>query len=195
MTDFEWEIYPPFEAFYIESMLWHTESARQSIKAVGDWIALIENKDERALELPKESLFSHLQNIVQQAGAISRFFWPVRNDKIHKNRGCKLRSAFKVTDNSPLKDRGLRNAIEHFDEKLDIYLTANVVGEIITTYVDYVEPNNEVPLHIFKGFYVYPKIFVLLGEKYEIAPLVKEINKIHQSLLYFSKNELRLPND
>jgi len=40
----------------------------------------------------------------------------------HEKRGKILRQCFKITDSSPLKSRDLRNEIEHFDEKLDVYL-------------------------------------------------------------------------
>ena len=70
------DIFPPYEAFYIECMLWHTKSARKSIDDINDWLAFVKDNDERVLELPKSELFSRLQNIVQQAASISRYFWP-----------------------------------------------------------------------------------------------------------------------
>ncbi len=39
---------------------------------------------------------------------------------MRKTRGEKLRSAFKLDENSALFNRDLRNAWEHFDEQLDI---------------------------------------------------------------------------
>jgi len=60
MADDDWDIFPPYKASYIESMMWHTESAMQSIEAVGDWIPLVAKEDKRVLELPKESLLLKL---------------------------------------------------------------------------------------------------------------------------------------
>ena len=65
-------IHPPFEAFYIEAMLWHTSSAGQSIEDVAQWLEHVRDDDERALELPKPALFVRLQNILHQAGCVSR---------------------------------------------------------------------------------------------------------------------------
>lgn len=82
----EFEIYPTYEAFYIESLLWHTNSALNAIKEVGDWIEYVIEDNPKALELPKEELFQKLQLIIQHAGSISKFLWPIRKGEkgLHK---------------------------------------------------------------------------------------------------------------
>lgn len=196
MSDDEsWDIFPPFEAFYIEMLLWHTAAAKVSIDAVDQWMKLVKAEDEKALELKKPQLFGHLQNIIQQAGAISRYFWPSKPGKeaIHERRASRLRMGLGVDDTNPLKVRGLRNGLEHFDERLDLYLTQNFVGEFIPEYIDYVERAQEIPTHIFKAFYVYPIKFVLLGESYKMAPVVNEILRLHRVLEECQAKGCRLP--
>lgn len=191
----DWGIFPPFEAFYIEMLLWHTTAAKGSIDVVGEWMSLIEAEDERALELKKPQLFGHLQNIVQHAGAISRYFWPSKpgQNAIHEKRASRLREGLGVDDTSPLKKRGLRNGLEHFDERLDLYLAQNVVGEFVPEHVDYVPREHEVPTHIFKAFYTHPIKFVLLGRSYAMAPVVNEILRIHGLLEECRDSGFRLP--
>lgn len=181
----EFDIYPPFEAFYIESMLWHSNSVLDAVKIVGDWIELIETDNEKALKLHKTKLFEQLQIIIQHAAALSKYLWPIRGRENgpHKRRGKKIRSALKVDENSALKCRKLRDGIEHFDEKLDKYLMENQVGEFLPYDVRLYVPESEVPLHIFKGFYVIPRIFVLLGNEYELLPMIAEVERIHDSLI------------
>lgn len=188
-------IWPPYEAFYIESMLWHTASAQRSIKVISDWLELVRKDDERALELPRPVLFEQLQNILHQAGCISRYFFPAgRAPKpLHVARAGRLRQALGITDDNPLAERGLRNAIEHFDEHLDEYLTKNHVGEFVPEDVGYVPRESEVPLHIFKGFYTHPLIFVLLGKHYEMAPIVNEMLRIHEALKACTEKGHMLP--
>lgn len=188
-------IWPPYEAFYIESMYWHAASAKRSIKVVSDWLDLVKKDDERALELPRPLLFEHLQNILHQAGCISRYFFPGgRAPKpLHVARAARLRRAFGVADDNPLAERDLRNAIEHFDERLDTYLTENHVGEFVPEDVGYVPRESEVPLHIFKGFYTYPLIFVLLGQSYQMAPIVNEMLRVHKALEACAESGHRLP--
>lgn len=188
-------IFPPFEAFYIEMLLWHTRAAKSSVEIVQRWIELIKAEDEEALNLKKPQLFGHLQNVVQQSGAISRYFWPSKpgKDAMHEKRANRLMAGLQVDDMSPLKARGLRNGLEHFDERLDLYLTQNFVGEFIPEYVDHVEPTFEIPTHIFKAFYVSPTKFSLLGESYELEPVFNEILRLHLLLENCQANGCRLP--
>jgi hypothetical protein len=181
----EFDINPTYEAFYIESLLWHTNSALDAIKEIGDWIEFVIEDNPKALDLPKEELFQKLQLIIQHAASISKFFWPIRKGEkgLHKKRGRKLRTSLSISEDSALKSRVLRDHIEHFDEKLDVYLTSNFVGEFIPQDVGLEYPEGEVPLHIFKGFYINPRIFVLLGNKYELIPIVQEVERIHDILL------------
>lgn len=67
--------------------------------------------DNRILDL--------FENIILNAGAISRFFWPSSRDEYHKDRGKKLREVYHVCDSNILRNRDMRNLIEHFDENLD----------------------------------------------------------------------------
>lgn len=188
-------IHPPFEAFYIECMLWHSMSATRSIEKVTAWLDLVKANDQRSLQLPKAELFESLQNIVHQAAALSRYFWPAprKPNPAHTTRAATLLQAFGLNDKSPLYNRDLRNGLEHFDEKLDLYLAQDHVGQFVPDHVDYQEPQSEVPLHIFKAFYTHPLVFVLLGVRYEMAPLVNEVQRIHFLLEQCTQNFLRLP--
>jgi len=184
-------IQPPFEAFYIESMLWHTNSALDAVKVVGDWIENIANDNEEALNLPKEKLFEQLQLIIQNAASLSKYLWPIRNNGIHKNRGITIKSALQTDDTSALKSKNLRDGLEHFDEKLDKYLRDNQVGEFIHQDVRTEIPVSDIPLHIFKGFYINPKCFVLLGKEYQMLPIIAEIERIHDLLIQCTQSGYR----
>jgi hypothetical protein len=186
-------IHPAFEAFYIEAMLWHTSSSQQSILEVAEWLQFVADDDERALELPKEELFEKLQNILHQAGCISRYLFPSRKKPVHTARASRLREAFKIAEDHPLANRALRDALEHFDERLDEYLTGHIVGQIIPDHVDYEMPESEVPLHIFKGFYMTTLTFVLLGVPYRMEPIVDAMQRLHNALLDRRDRGHRLP--
>src|SRR6266567_1961065 len=112
--------------FYLVSMRFITESAMRSAEALAPEIERMKGDFSQA---DQETTLNHLQNIVGMGAALSRYFWPVRAG--HEKRGEILRERFKVTDSSPLKSRDLRNEIEHFDEKLDVYLSKGIVGVII----------------------------------------------------------------
>lgn len=188
-------IFPPFEAFYIDCLLWHTSSAARSITDISQWLEHVRRDDPQALELTKPELFDRLQNIVQQAGAVSRYFWPTprKPSPVHASRAVRLREALLVDESSPLHNRDLRNALEHFDERLDMYLSQGRVGEFVPDHVDYEHPTSEVPLHIFKAFYTRPLVFVLLGIRFQMAPVVNEMLRVHEVLVQCREQGYRLP--
>lgn len=185
------DIWPPYEAFYIDSMLFSSSSAAESVHAVADALAAISRGTLDRADLVEDALLNQLQNLVLHGAALSRFFWPVR--KGHEARGEQLRTALAVTDASPQRSRDLRNALEHFDERLDAYLQAGVVGHILPRYVGRTPASPGVPSHFFRAFYVERGVFALLGDEYEIQPLADEIGRIHNLLLDCLEAGSRLP--
>lgn len=185
-------IWAPYESFYIHAMLFNTRSAVASIQWVNaalEQLSSDESGDALAL-LDKRSMLCELQNIILQAAALSRYFWPVRQG--HEARAKQLRAAFDVADENPLKDRDLRNEIEHFDERLDSYLQTGIAGYIFPEFVGPFPKSDGVPTHIFRAYYVDAGLFELLGKCYEIEPLAREILRMHDRLLLADRNGGRL---
>ncbi len=87
---------------------------------------------------------------------------------------------FQVTEQSPLKSRDLRNMIEHFDEKLDHYLSKGIVGHVIPHYFGPAGASNVVPTHFFRAYFTNAGIFEILGKRYEIKPIAEELLRIHE---------------
>ena len=98
-----------------------------------------------------------------------------------------------MTDESPLKDRELRNCIEHFDERLDHYLSKLIIGHIIPSYVGEAPEKCEVPQHIFRAYYSDIGTFVILGARYKIQPIVDEIFRLDRILRLCITDGCRLP--
>jgi hypothetical protein len=194
MEDEAFCIWTPYEAFYIQSMLFNTTSALQSCSIAEKIVEkiLIEEIDPQE---KKDSLLDCLQNVVNQSGAISRYFFPSRDgvkgtDKktIHRDRGQYLSRVFDVKDDSALINRSLRNSIEHFDERLDLYLQEGIVGYIFPSLILPEPEDSDVPHHIFRAYYLKEGIFQVLGERYEIQPIVDEVARIHNLLVKFAGN-------
>lgn len=188
----DFKIWPPYEVFYIHSMLFNTASAVRSFERVSEAFQKI-SEDESAdavASVDDDDILNNLQNIVVQGAALSRYFWPVR--KGHGARAELLRTACGVTDENALKSRDLRNAIEHFDEKLDDYLAHGIVGNIFPQYVGPLPPRDGVPKHIFRAYYTDVVVFELLGKQYEIEPIAREITRLHRRLTFCSNNGGRL---
>jgi hypothetical protein len=194
MEDEAFSIWTPHQAFYIQSMLFNTTSAFQSCSIAEKIIKKI-SEGEIDPQEKKDILLDCLQNVVNQSGAISRYFFPSRNgvkgtDKktIHRDRGQYLSKVFGVKDDSPLMNRALRNSIEHFDERLDLYLQGGIVGYIFPSLILLQSEDSDVPHHIFRAYYLKEGIFQVLGERYEIQPIVEEVARIHDLLVKFDGN-------
>ncbi len=188
----DFRIWPPYEVFYIHSMLFNTASALASIGRVSDAFRKVSASEspDAASSIDGADILDELQNIVVQGAALSRYFWPAR--KAYAARAELLRSACGVTEESPLKSRDLRNAIEHFDEKLDDYLANGIIGQIFPQYVGPLPPHDGVPKHMFRAYYTDVAVFELLGKRHEIQPIASEIARLHTRLTFCSENGGRL---
>lgn len=189
----EFAIFPPYEAFYIESMLLSSSSAIELIETL---VEIFTNK-EVADDYTNDDILNYLQTIIIHAAALSRYFWPTRNrdnklHKIHQKRASHLRQSFEITENSALKNRDLRNQIEHFDENLDVFCTKILVGMIYPKHVGPTPPETGVATHVFKAFYTDVGVFEVLGNKFEVKPIFDELYRIHEKLIEFSSNGYRM---
>ena len=184
----EKEIWPPYQAFYIHSMLFNSEAAVASIEKISAVMHEVEQNspDDPVSALPMHYLLGELQNLLIHAAALSRYFWPARNT--HDWRGAQLRGAFGISDQSPLRSRDLRNAIEHFDEQLDKYVEGGIVGNIHPQYVGPRPNSNGVPLHLFRAYFTDTAEFELLGKRYTIMPIAEAVLNIHRQLMKMDQN-------
>lgn len=188
----QWKIWYPYEVFYIECI------KVAALNAIESWEEL--NKivsDEHLLETNSIDTVDLAENIVNQAGIISKYFFPPRSNGqknlIHKLRGEKLRDAFKIDDTNILKDRTFRDFIEHFDEKLDLFLNKAVAGNIIPPKAIYwtSENINEVT-YVFKAYVINEFKFISLNEHIVLPKLVEEIYKVYNQCIEFLDNGGRL---
>lgn len=184
----EFAIFQPCEIFYMHGMLFCTESALRSAEQVS---RALQKKVQSSIDPNTLETLDHLQNIANQCAAVSRYFWPA--DKKYKGRGKELRKAFGVQDSSPLKDRKLRNMIEHFDEYLDDFLKESIAGQFIPEYVGPNPPDDRGPLKFFRAYFLNTGEFEILGESFCIQPLIDEMSELHSLLREAEKNGSRFP--
>lgn len=189
MAEDEFEIFPPFEAFYITSLLFCTESALSSAAAV---INLLNEHNDGKFDFAPQPPLDQLQNVANQGAAISRFFWP--SDARYQKRGDALRKAFQVSQSSPLRRRTLRNMVEHFDEYLDDFLKGCGAGQFVPDYFGPKPPEERGPVQFFRAFFTNTGEFEILGEVFELQPVVDEIGRIHNLLVDCIEGGSRFPH-
>lgn len=177
-------IFPPFEAFYIQSIIYAATRAEEAFKRYD--VAL---RDASSADL----IVSNVHEALTHAAGISRFLWPMGKGVLAVARGTRLRSAFEVDDASPLKHRRLRNAFEHFDEDLDAFLLTERVGHFFPGPIvgDHQLADEQLG-HFFKLVDPDHEICVLLGEKYEFGRIREEVQRIVAAALSMDRNGARL---
>jgi hypothetical protein len=175
------EIWPPHQALYFESMAFLTASAVQSVGelngALGVW-----GSSSEITNFNLDRILNPVQNIIQQGAALSRYFWPSGKSDRRMKRAKLLKEKLLVAEQSALKSRTLRNIIEHFDENLDDYLTEGIIGQIIPQFVGDLSGDRELPIHVFRGFDPATTTFEILGQKFDVQPIVTEIMQIEVRL-------------
>ncbi|MCJ2103818.1 hypothetical protein MKK70_00165 [Methylobacterium sp. E-041] len=164
-------IQPFHEVLYLQSILYAADRTH----------AIFARFDTAIMDgIADATAFSLVQEALSHAAALSRFFWPTRQGGEHAQaRGQKLRKAFELDDTSALRERRLRDAFEHFDERLDRFLLENDAGTFF--------PDPRVGDHaladmptdkIFKLVDPDAAICVLLGEKFAYEPIRREVDRV-----------------
>ncbi|MDO6721618.1 hypothetical protein Q4575_19645 [Psychrosphaera sp. 1_MG-2023] len=172
-------IQPMHKVFYSLSIKYSADRCLNAFR-VYDYL-LSKNADA-------EELISSVQEAIGHAAALSRYFWPTSMGKkkiakeqmdMRQSRGELLRNQYGVTDDSPISDRDIRNAWEHFDEKLDIYVLSHDAGYFFPSPIlgDHSLADEAIG-KIFKLIDPTNECLVLLGNKYFFRPIRDEVERI-----------------
>ena len=190
----EWSgIFAPYEAFYIHSILY---SADRVLEAFERYDLL------RLEKAPGPDQVSAIHEALSHAASLSRFFWPsgggpkksVEQKALSNARAKKLREAFGLTGASTLKDRSLRDALEHFDERLDTYLLSSDAGQYAP--LPRIGSAKGLPapgIHIFKLVDPDALEFVILDRKFHFGSVREEASTILAKAREMSHAGDRLP--
>ncbi|MBY5974164.1 hypothetical protein KUV28_17525 [Ferrimonas balearica] len=166
-------VHPPHAAFYDRSIFY---SGSMSLGSFSRFINAI-----HAGKAPKE-VFAHLQDALTHAGGLSRFFFPIeaRNNQLADARRSKLRSRYDVSDSSAIAMRGIRNALEHFDERLDEYSLLDPVGFFYPDPIvhDIAAIEDAQATHIFKLIDPEKGIAIILGKRFYYKEIFGEVERI-----------------
>lgn len=174
------EIYPPYRIFYFECVKSAADSAIRSWEQINNIVTSQELFDSQSI-----TLIDLAENIVNQAGIISRYFYPsverrnIDKNRIHELRSEKLRELFLVDKSSIIANRKFRNYIEHFDENLDQFLNQPIAGNICPKLILIDKNELDALTYIFKAFVVNQFTFISLSQEIDLIPLVKEIYRIY----------------
>jgi len=169
---------------HIDAMQFHVHNALFSLERKRNIIET--NRDSLDSLDCQLSLLNEQLNILTQAATISRYLWPSRSK--HTERGKKLREILDISDKDPLADRELRNAVEHYDEKLDIFLDGNQSTKFLAAFYGFrgALPEDAV---ILKGFIVDEDEFWILDKKYKFSPIALSLGDLNPKITSYLETD------
>lgn len=188
-------IFPVYEPFYIHSIMYAADRVIESFERY---------QGHLKGDSPDPDIVSAVHESMGHAAALSRFFWPsgagprapASLRRLAAARAAKLRYAFRMEDSSPLRDRALRDALEHFDERVDRYLLSSDAGQYMP--VPRVGDSSSLPnehQHIFKLVDTERQVFLILDRKFSFGPICAEAERVLLAARKMSKAGDRLNRD
>lgn len=138
------------------------DSAHFGVLMREKFLELISQPDNRQ----STQVWMTLQSALLSYGSVSRFLFPPRNGATAQKRGEDLRLELGIADESPLRDRDARNAVEHFDERLDRCLEKPDAGIMQMVFedrnsYDYLNPDRWI---IRRAYIVDEDLFITEGK-------------------------------
>jgi hypothetical protein len=111
---------------------------------------------------------------------ISKVFFPPSTRSQAKRRGRQMRETFGVQDNSLLKERALRDAFEHFDERIDQWFQHNRDRAFADRNV---APAGAIavglgPMDFMRHFDPTTNVVSVLGDSLDLQALVQEVETL-----------------
>ncbi len=141
-------------------------------------------------DLDSDAAFRRLDDIAVYAGRVCQIFWPTQGNK---RRGEVLRTLLDVPDTSPLKDKSLRNGIEHFDEEIDDWVKKSQFKNVVHTMMGgrgSIETDCIFEGDILRWWVDEEKTYILRGREVNLQRLLTELEGIHTSV----KSVLSVPS-
>jgi hypothetical protein len=174
-------IQPPHLAFYGQAIRFNLESALASVQFLVQCLEASNTAED--LDSLTDPILDSIQNLLIHTASLSKYFWPISKgvDNVHKKRAQNLRKTFNIKSDSAIRNKDLRNHLEHLDENLDKYLWSKpIVGHVYPAYVGPEMRRDEVPYHFFRAFFTESGIFESLGVRLDIQPIIDEIYEIYR---------------
>ncbi len=142
------------------------------------------------------TLWYALQGILMIAGNVSKLLWGSSGTEEQRKAREPLRKASGVADDSPLRPRKVRNAFEHFDERIEEWYEVGDIATFVSRSVgsgtNEVIRGHGVP-HAFGNYNPRNGIVRFWDHEVSIPDLVTEMDAIWDRLWPDEKRRLRPP--
>jgi hypothetical protein len=143
--------------------------------------ALLATQDLEDLPKPTDMtrFWYSIQAFLVAVGNISKILWPASKSSKYKGRGDQLRNLLAISSHSYLEPRIFRNHFEHFDERIESWFASTGARGFADSCIG---PSNEFggmsTPHYLRNYATDTKTIWFCGTKYDLAPVVEEINEL-----------------
>ena len=119
-----------------------------------------------------------VQSVLAAAANVSKILWP---RKKYAQRGKMMRELLNISDDSPLHDRSFRNYFEHFDERIEDWLTlapsASYTDRAIGSPTGFAR---DFPQKTQRRYDPYTQTLSVRGESMNLGSVLKALEEIAQ---------------
>ena len=122
-----------------------------------------------------------VQALLVAAANVSKLLWPPGRDL--RKRGETLRDSLLVGDDSPIRGRGLRDAFEHFDERIEKWAQSSPRGAFVDSNIGLagrIEIDAKSEKDYLRNFEPATWTVTFWGDSYHLIPLVEAIRSLQQ---------------
>jgi len=187
------------EDLYIDELKTQVDFALFSIKNINFFLEQMDDGKAGG----SDNFWYYAQNLVVYSGNISKILWGVKDrnkskNSIRKKERQELRGKLKIENDSLLKNRSLRNALEHIDEKLEEFTDNenNIIfnKNIFTLIEECKFEEGSYRLSKEKNLRHYDpitKTFYFYGEKVNLQDLYRSINLLKKNISEYKNQTVR----
>lgn len=162
----------------------YLEQAKEECESCFECVILFNNALQSG---GTKELFDHVMNFINRVAAVSRIFWPTwckdknENERAQK-RGRLLREVLSLGETHAIKNKTLRNHLEHFDARLDEWAEKSRNRNIIKKFIG---PRSAIggggidDGDIIHHYDYENKIYSFRGEKFSLQELANGIDDIY----------------
>ena len=143
-----------------------------------------------ALSKEHVQVWFQIQAFLVSTGNISKLMWPAGKET--QDRGEALRARLSVLDDSPLRDRRLRNHFEHFDTRLDQWAAESRKKWFVDSGIGRVEDLPDVDVQdSLRNFDPRALVISVRGDTYEFELILRELLSLYPRVTHETRRGYR----
>ncbi|WP_338759329.1 hypothetical protein [Massilia sp. METH4] len=194
----------PNVEYHIAEVLTQSSYALAAIQAsTRAFQYLMERKGvpDDSTEFATNEVFRNLHSFLAHACNVSQLFWPDapiprhelnlttpaekrawKDAQLWKERGEELRRLFGVDDTAAFKDKRLRNHLEHFDARIDEWLSDTTMGSHVDLNIGPLELVGAYATDlrdVLRNYDPYKGEFTFRGESYDLVPIHAALEQVY----------------